>query len=471
MKAHEMKKSILIVDDEKAARYGMRMALEKDGYDVLEAGDSFSAFEMIKAENPPLVFLDVNMPRVSGIQVLEEINCLSNPPMVVIVTAYGSERIAVDAMKKGAYDYVSKPFEIDELRLIAKNIFEKHSLQEENARLRLEIDRLESMGEIIGKSRGVRDVYNRIEKVGPSDVTVLIQGESGSGKELVAKEIHKKSTRRDNSMVIMNCAALPETLIESELFGHEKGAFTGAAERRLGKFELADQGTIFLDEVGDMSPNTQAKVLRILQEQSFERLGGTETLHVDVRLISATHKDLLREIKEGRFREDLYYRLKVVEILLPPLRDRREDIILLTEKFIPFYAAKHKKSVKSISKETAKVFMRYNWPGNIRQLQNEIESAIVMASGETLETDDFSDEIKNANPNSGTFGNIDYSLPFRDAKRIAVESFERDYVSRKLKENNGNISKAAEELGMHRQSLQQKIKELNMKKECDIDEK
>ncbi len=460
-----MKKSILIVDDEKAARYGMRMALEKDGYDVMEASDSVSAFEKIKVENPPLVFLDVNMPQVSGIQILEEINRLSTPPMVVIVTAYGSERIAVDAMKKGAYDYVSKPFEIDELRLIAKKIFEKHSLQEENARLRLEINRLESMGEIVGKSRGVKEVFNRIEKAGPSDVTVLIQGESGSGKELVAKEIHKKSTRKDNPMVIMNCAALPETLIESELFGHEKGAFTGATERRLGKFELADRGTIFLDEVGDMSPNTQAKVLRILQEQSFERLGGTETLHVDVRLISATHKDLLHEIKEGRFREDLYYRLKVVEILLPPLRERREDIILLTERFIPFYAAKHKKSVKSISKEAAKIFMRYKWPGNVRQLQNEIESAIVMANSERLEIDDFSDEIKNSDTNGTTFINIDYSLSFRDAKKRAVELFERDFVSRKLKENKGNISQTAEDLGMHRQSLQQKIKELNMKQE------
>ncbi|MCP5003882.1 MAG: sigma-54-dependent Fis family transcriptional regulator [Planctomycetes bacterium] len=462
-----MNKHILIVDDEKAARYGMRMALEKDGYDVLEADDGASAFDIIKAKNPPLVFLDVNMPRVSGIQVLEEINRLSDPPMVVIVTAYGSERIAVDAMKKGAYDYVSKPFEIDELRQIAKNIFEKHSLQEENARLRMEINRLESMGEIIGKSRGVKDVFNRIEKVGPSDVTVLIKGESGSGKELVAKEIHKRSSRKDNPMVIMNCAALPETLIESELFGHEKGAFTGASERRSGKFELADRGTIFLDEVGDMSPNTQSKVLRVLQEQSFERLGGIETLHVDVRLISATHKDLLYEIKEGRFREDLYYRLKVVEILLPPLRARREDIVLLADRFIPFYAAKHKKNVQSISKETAKIFMRYNWPGNVRQLQNEIESAVVMAGGETLEIDDFSDEIKNSDTGSTSFVNIDYGLPFRDAKKIAVESFERDFVSRKLKENEGNISKTAEDLGMHRQSLQQKIRELDMKKECD----
>ena len=458
-----MKKLILIVDDEKAARFGMKLALENDGYKVVEASDGIGAFDVIKAKKPSLIFLDINMPKINGIQVLEEINHMENPPMIVIVTAYGSERVAVDAMKKGAYDYIAKPYEIDELRLIAKHAFEKLALEEENARLRSEIDRLESMGEIIGKSREMKDVYNKIEKVGPTDVTVLIQGESGSGKELVAKEIHKKSSRRNNPMIIMNCAALPETLIESELFGHEKGAFTGAAERRLGKFELADKGTIFLDEIGDMSPNTQAKVLRVLQEQKFERLGGNETLHVDVRVISATHKLLLKEIEEGRFREDLYYRLKVVEISIPPLRDRREDILLLADEFAKSFSAKYKKNIKTISSETANAFTKYNWPGNVRQLQNMIESAIVMANSETLGIYDFPDEIKNSNTFNVSFSNIDYNLPFRDAKRTVIESFEKDFLSRKLQENDGNISKAAEALDMHRQSLQHKIKELNMK--------
>ncbi|MBT3878448.1 MAG: sigma-54-dependent Fis family transcriptional regulator [Candidatus Scalindua sp.] len=454
-----MEKLILIVDDEKAARFGMRLALEKDGYNVMEASDGINAFDVIKAKKPSLVFLDINMPKINGIQVLEEINRMESPPMIVIVTAYGSERVAVDAMKKGAYDYIAKPYEIDELRLIAKHAFEKLSLEEENARLRSEIDRLGSMGKIIGRSQEMKQVFNKIEKVGPSDVTVLIQGESGSGKELVAKEIHKKSSRKNHPMIIMNCAALPETLIESELFGHEKGAFTGATERRLGKFELADKGTIFLDEIGDMSPNTQAKVLRILQEQSFERLGGTETLRVDVRLISATHKDLFKGIKEGDFREDLYYRLKVVEILLPPLRNRREDIIILTEKFIQYFSEKHRKGVKSISNEAVKYFTKYPWPGNVRELQNVIESAVVMANAETLEISDFPEEIRSSESNSS----LDYNLPFRDAKKIVVEAFERDFVSRKLAENKGNISKAAEALGMHRQSLQHKLKELNMK--------
>jgi len=454
-----MKKSILIVDDEKAARFGMKLALEKDGYNVMEASDGIEAFEIIKAKSPSLIFLDINMPKINGIQVLEEINQMKSPPMIVIVTAYGSEKVAVDAMKKGAYDYIAKPYEIDDLRLIATHAFEKLALEEENARLRSEIDRLGSRGKIVGESREMNQLFNKIEKVGPSDVTVLIQGESGSGKELVAKEIHKISSRKNRPMITMNCAALPETLIESELFGHEKGAFTGATERRLGKFELADKGTIFLDEIGDMSPNTQAKVLRVLQEQSFERLGGTETLRVDVRLISATHKDLLKEIKEGNFREDLYYRLKVVEILLPPLRNRREDIIILAENFIQYFSDKHRKNVKSISNDAVKIFTKYSWPGNVRELQNVIESAVVMANAETLEISDFPEEISNSDINRS----FDYNLPFRDAKKIVVDTFERDFVSRKLAENNGNISKTAEALGMHRQSLQQKIKDLNMK--------
>ena len=454
-----MKKLILIVDDEKAARFGMRLALEKDGYNVMEASDGIEAFEIIKAKSPSLIFLDINMPKINGIQVLEEINQMESPPMIVIVTAYGSEKVAVDAMKKGAYDYIAKPYEIDDLRLIATHAFEKLALEEENARLRSEIDRLGSRGKIVGESREMNQLFNKIEKVGPSDVTVLVQGESGSGKELVAKEIHKISSRKNRPMITMNCAALPETLIESELFGHEKGAFTGATERRLGKFELADKGTIFLDEIGDMSPNTQAKVLRVLQEQSFERLGGTETLRVDVRLISATHKDLLKEIKEGNFREDLYYRLKVVEISLPPLRNRREDIIILAENFIQYFSDKHRKNVKSISNDAVKIFTKYSWPGNVRELQNVIESAVVMANAETLEISDFPEEISNSDINRS----FDYNLPFRDAKKIVVDTFERNFVSRKLAENNGNISKTAEALGMHRQSLQQKIKDLNMK--------
>ena len=303
-------------------------------------------------------------------------------------------RLPLKAMKKGAYDYVAKPYEIDELRIIAKNAFEKISLQEENARLRLEIGRLEGLGEIIGQSEAIKEVFGRIEKVGTTDVTVLIEGESGSGKELVSREIHKRSKRRNEPLIIMNCAAVPETLIESELFGHEKGAFTGAAERRSGKFELANKGTIFLDEIGDMSISTQSKLLRVLQEQKFERLGGAETLAVDVRIISATHRDLEEEIEEGRFREDLYYRIKVVNIKIPPLRHRNEDIPLLVNRFIQYFSEKHQKRIVSISSEAMKHLISYNWPGNVRQLKNVIESAVVLANKETLDTTDLPEEIK-----------------------------------------------------------------------------
>ena len=458
------KPSILIVDDEKAARYGMKKLLEKDNYLVYEAKDGADAIQILKTQHPSLVFLDINMPQLDGMKTMEMIHAMKNPPLVVIVTAYGSEKTAVEAMKKGAYDYIAKPYEIDELRIIAKNAFEKISLQEENARLRLEIGRLEGLGEIIGQSEAIKEVFDRIEKVGTTDVTVLIEGESGSGKELVAREIHKRSKRRNEPLIIMNCAAVPETLIESELFGHEKGAFTGAAERRSGKFELANKGTIFLDEIGDMSISTQSKLLRVLQEQKFERLGGTETLAVDVRIISATHRDLEEEIEEGRFREDLYYRIKVVNIKIPPLRHRSEDIPLLVNRFIQYFSEKHQKRIASISSEAMKLLISYNWPGNVRQLKNVIESAVVLANKEILDTTDLPEEIKYPENTAVTVKNINYNLSFRDAKKILIENFERDFIKKKLEEFSGNISRTAEALDMHRQNLQQKIRELNIGK-------
>jgi len=459
------KQTVLIVDDEKAARYGMKKILQKDNYIVYEAKDGSDALQIVKTHHPGLVFLDINMPQLNGLKTLELINSTKNPPLVVIVTAYGSEKVAVEAMKKGAYDYIAKPYEIDELRIIAKNAFERLVLQEENVRLRQEIGRLEGMGELIGQSETIKDVFSKIEKVGTTDVTVLIQGESGSGKELVAREIHKRSKRNNAPFIIMNCAAVPETLIESELFGHEKGSFTGATERRLGKFELADKGTIFLDEIGDMSMNTQSKLLRVLQEQKFERLGGTETLAVDVRIISATHRDLEEEIEAGRFREDLFYRIKVVNIKLPPLRHRMEDIPLLVNRFLQYFSEKHQKRVSSISGAAMKLLTSYSWPGNIRQLKNVIESAVVLTNHEILDTADLPEEIRHPENTMANMKNIDYGLPFRDAKKIFIENFERNFIEKKLDECGGNISRAAEALDMHRQNLQQKIRELHINKE------
>lgn len=425
---------------------------------------------MIKTLRPSLVLLDINMPQLDGMKTLEMINAIPNPPLVVIVTAYGSEKIAVDAMKKGAYDYIAKPYEIDELRIIAKNAFDRLALQEENARLRIEIVRLEGMGELIGQSEAMKEVFDKIEKVGTTDVTVLIQGESGSGKELVAREIHRRSKRRNEPLIIMNCAAVPETLVESELFGHEKGAFTGAAERRLGKFELANKGTIFLDEIGDMSTSTQSKLLRILQEQKFERLGGIETLTVDTRIISATHCDLEEEIEENRFREDLYYRIKVVSIKLPPLRHRKEDIPLLVNRFLHYFSEKHQKRMASISHDAMKYLISYDWPGNVRQLKNALESAVVLSNREILDTTDLPEEIKHPGDNALPSGSIDYNLTFRDAKKILIENFERDFIKKKLEECDGNISRTAEALDMHRQNLQQKIRELRITKERNYHE-
>jgi DNA-binding NtrC family response regulator len=460
-----MKPSILIVDDEKAARYGMRKILQKDNRIIYEAKDGTGALQIIKTLQPALVFLDINMPQIDGMKVLETINTMRNPPLIVIVTAYGSEKIAVEAMKKGAYDYISKPYDIDELRIIVKNVFERLALQEENARLRIEIGRLEGMGELIGQSEPMRDVFDKIEKVGATDVTVLIQGESGSGKELVAREIHKRSKRRNEPFIIMNCAAVPETLIESELFGHEKGAFTGAAERRLGKFELADRGTIFLDEIGDMSLNTQSKLLRVLQEQRFERLGGSETLSVDVRVVSATHRYLEEAIEENKFREDLYYRIKVVNIKLPPLRYRKEDIPLLIQRFIQYFSQKHQKHIATISNEAMKLLVSYNWPGNVRQLKNVIESSLVLSDSETLDIVDLPEELNRPEDDVLILQNVNYSLSFRDAKKILIENFERDFIKKKLEECGWNISRTAEALDMHRQNLQQKMRELHINKE------
>ncbi|MDR4507167.1 MAG: sigma-54 dependent transcriptional regulator [Candidatus Brocadiaceae bacterium] len=457
-------RSILIVDDEKAARYGMKKILQKDNYTVHEAEDGATALRMINTMHPTLVFLDINMPQLDGMKTLEIIREMERPPLVVIVTAYGSEKIAVEAMKKGAYDYISKPYEMDELRIIAKNAFEKLALKEENVRLRLEIVRLEGMGELLGQSKAMKNVYNTIEKVVTTDVTVLIQGESGSGKELVSREIHQRSRRRNEPFIIMNCAAVPETLVESELFGHEKGAFTGAMERRLGKFELANHGTIFLDEIGDMSISTQSKLLRVLQEQKFERLGGNETLSVDVRVISATHRDLEEEIEEGRFRKDLYYRIKVVNITLPPLRQKKEDIPLLTNRFIHYFTEKHQKNIESISPEAMKVLLSYHWPGNVRQLKNAIESAVVLTNNKILGIDDLPEEIRQSENHFVPPHISGQALSFRDAKRFVIENFERDFIKRKLDENGGNISQTAEALDMHRQNLQQKMRELNITK-------
>ncbi len=463
---------ILIIDDEEAARYGMARALKN--YSVAEAGSVDEARRAIANARPDLMLLDINLPGVSGLDYLRELSATENPPPVVMITAHGNERTAVEAVKAGAYDYLAKPFEVDELRLVVKNALETSGLRQENERLKAELKAVRGVGDLLGASDRMRRIYDLINKVAATDVTVLIHGESGTGKELVARAIHEQSAHRRGDFIAMNCAALPSELIESELFGHEKGAFTGAAGQRKGKFELANGGTIFLDEIGDMSLPTQAKLLRVLEERKVERLGGSYSIPVDVRVVSATNRDLVKAVADDKFRADLYYRLRVVQMDLPPLRDRREDIPLLAESFLQTYGKRYGLKCSEISADAMKRLLAYDWPGNVRELRNAIERSVVLADGKSLKSDDLPEEIKSAKPapsKSVSFGRepqapaVDASMlqvPFLDDFREARREFERAYIERCLIETGGNVTRAAEKVGMHRQSLQQKLKDLGL---------
>lgn len=457
------KPQLLIVDDEPASRYGIKKALAQFRFNITEAADGKQALEKITQLNPDLVILDLNLPSIDGLSVLSEAGKGNHTPLTIVITAYGSEKIAVEAMKKGAYDYIAKPYDIDELRLVIARALESLQLKEENLQLKRELQRHTGFGKIIGQSTGMRKVFDLTDKVSQSDITVLIQGESGTGKELVAREIHERSARHNKPFITMNCAALPENLIESELFGHEKGAFTGAVKQRKGKFELAQEGSIFLDEIGDMSLNTQSKVLRVLQERKFERLGGSETLEVDVRIISATHKDLMSEIEKGNFRQDLYYRLKVIDIIIPPLRERKEDIPSLAEHYIQEFSVKHNKKVEGVDPVAMKQMTDFHWPGNVRQLVNILERALVLASGPVLKLEDLPEELHTRSGFSEGLLDELLHLPFKQAKHKITSHFMKEYLSRKLQENDGNITHTAAELGIHRQSLQSMMRRLGIK--------
>jgi DNA-binding NtrC family response regulator len=393
-------------------------------------------------------------------------------PVVIIVTAHGSERTAVQAIKLGAFDYLAKPFDVDELRILVKNAIDTHSLRAENAKLRRELAAPGTFGRLIGSSPAMRTIYSLIEKVAPTDVNVLLTGESGTGKEMVAREIHSRSRNPQGPIVSVNCAAMPGELIESELFGHEKGAFTGAAGRRVGKFEAANGGTLFLDEIGDMSLSTQAKVLRAIEEKTFQRLGSNETISTEARIISATNKPLESEVEAGKFREDLFYRLCVVRMNLPPLRDRKTDIPALTHSFCDRFSLAYKGAPLKVSKEALKVLLDYSWPGNARQLRNCIERAVVLTDTEEIKIDSLPEEVlvdqnrPRTNTKSQEGITVPHSLDFRSAKK----EFERQYVEHSLDLAGGNVTRAAAALGMHRQSLQHKIKELGLSKRFVLDE-
>ena len=450
--------SILIIDDEGASRFGLRKALSKQ-FEIHEASNGKEGLSLARKIEPDIVITDMVMPEMDGMELLTNIKKLEFDPIVIFITAYGNERVAVDAMKSGAYDYIAKPFELDELKLIVRNASEKVRLRKENITLRRQLEVLHEGKKLIGESNTFRKVLELTDKASAVDITVLIRGESGTGKELIALAIHENSSRASNNFITFNCATLPLELIESELFGHEKGAFTGATSSRKGKFEAADTGTIFLDEIGDMAAETQAKVLRVLQEGTFEPLGSTETRKADVRIVSATNKDLEKGIEDGWFRSDLYYRINVVQIELPPLRERREDIPLLIDHFINLFNSKHSKKVESVTSDATSMLINSDWKGNVRQLMNVIEKAVALSESSVLTLTDFELTLPHAKKTST---GSDRSLSFQEEKREIIDSFEREYFISALIEHKGNISRTAEEIGIRRQYLQDKLKKLDI---------
>ncbi len=455
---------LLVVEDERAIQLALSGLFRKEGHEVEVASDGTEALARLRAEPWDLVLTDLALGRgPGGLDVLRAARELRPEAAVVMITAHGSEKLAVAAMKAGAEDYVPKPFDNDELRLVVQRALERTRLAREHRMLLERIGRDVGFGNLIGSGAAMRKVFETIEKVAETDLTVLVRGESGTGKELVAQALHHRSPRRGRPFVAVNCAAISRELVESELFGHEKGAFTGADKMRTGRFEQAHGGTLFLDEIGDMAPETQAKVLRVLQERSFERVGGTRPLDVDVRVVAATHRDLEAEVKRGRFREDLYYRLRVVEIALPPLRQRPEDVPALADRFLDQIAQRLGRERRRLSVAALARLARDPWPGNVRELRNVLEQAAVLAAGEVLDEADLrlADEPP---PGRGTVLAGD-GLPFSDAKRRATEDFERTYLLAALRENGGNVSRTAAAIGMVRQSLQQKIRELDLRAE------
>ncbi|MDZ7331381.1 MAG: sigma-54 dependent transcriptional regulator [candidate division KSB1 bacterium] len=446
-----MNGNILIIDNEKRMCGVLKAALEMDQHQVEVAYDGETGLSKFKRGEFDVVITDLKMPGKDGIAVLEEVKKLSPDTEVILMTAYATAQTAVEAMRKGAYDYLIKPFEMVEMKLKVKQILEKKQLAIENLDLKSKLRDKYSLRNIVGQSEAMQQVYRMVEKVAPRDATVLIRGESGTGKELIAQAIHQLSPRAERAFIAVNCAALPETLLESELFGHEKGAFTGAEKQKRGRFELAAGGTIFLDEIGDISPATQAKLLRVLQNKEINRLGGEETISVDVRTIAATNRNLEELIKQGQFREDLYYRLNVFPIVLPPLRDRREDIPDLVMHFLK----KYNQPADKILPSTMKALMNYHWPGNIRELENIIERMIILAGDDPISPELLPPQIK------GYLDVQDSPLIHIPDTGLSIDAVEKQLIQQALKKASGNKSKAAKLLGITRRRLYSMMERLN----------
>ena len=453
---------ILIIDDEKSMRDFLSIMLNKEGYEVHVASNGTDAVKSIQMEIFDLVITDVKMPQVDGMGVLRTIKDLSPETVVIMITAYATTETAVEAMKLGAYDYITKPFKVDEIKLVIQKALEKHSLRKENVLLRREIASRAAFENFIGKSAPMQRVFTTIQQVADTKSTILITGESGTGKELVARALHFSSSRRNKPFVTVNCGALPETLLESELFGYMKGAFTGAVSNKQGLFETANGGTIFLDEISATSASLQIKLLRVIQEREFKRVGGTAEIRVDVRVIAASNRDLMNEVGKGAFREDLFYRLNVIPIQLPPLRDRKEDIPLLVEHFLTKFARREgaRMVVKTIGKEALRMLIEYAWPGNVRELENTLERIIILAPGNSITPEHIPDSITNAQhrqelclsdiPDCG----IDIEVLLAQA--------EKDLLEKALAKAGGVKTEAARLLGLSFRSFRHRLQKYEM---------
>ena len=452
--------TILVVDDEKNYLLVLSAVLEEEGYEVLTAQGGHEALEIQKSSDLDLILTDMKMPAMDGIELLENIKRLDPDLPVIMMTAHGTIDKAVEAMQKGAYSYILKPFDNERLTIYVKKAVSLFQIVKENRQLRETVESQYRFGNFIGKSKPMRDVFEMIRKVAPSNATVLIEGESGTGKELVAKSIHFNSPRRDKSFIAVNCSALAESLLESELFGHEKGAFTGAVARKKGRFELADHGTLFLDEIGELSQNLQVKLLRVLQEKTFELVGGTRPITADIRVIAATNKTLKEEMISGRFRKDLFYRLNVVRIGLPPLKQRKEDIRLLVNHFIDKYAPERKVDipVKGVDQEVDRLFFDYNWPGNVRELENLIERVMILSPNDTIQVADLPMDFKDNVHNALHLGGI----PSDASLYETLATIEKAMIERALKMADNVQAHAAAMLGIGKSGLNQKIKKYNL---------
>jgi two-component system response regulator HydG len=447
-----MKQKILIVDDELSHRQMLEAVLSTEGYEIQQAEDGESAIKAIEERFYDLILMDVRMRGVGGIEASKKIKEISPGIPIIIMTAYASVNTAVDALKSGAYDYLTKPLDIDELKILVDKALRHRQLEQENLYLKEQLRDRFNFSNIIGRSLEMKKLLETVALVAPTEATVLILGESGTGKELIANAVHQNSPRKDRPFIEVNCAALPETLLESELFGHEKGAFTGATTRRQGRFHLAHKGSIFLDEIAEMSSTTQAKILRVLQEREFEPVGSSETVKVDTRIIAATNKNLQERIKEGRFREDLYYRINVVSLSVPALRERSNDIPLLVDFFLKQYAEKNRRLVKGFTPKAMDLLMRHDWLGNVRELENVVERSVILARGDMITPSEFPNIIQELDLESKET-NIDLT-PGRTLKDV-----ERDMIIRTLEETGGNRTHSAKILGISRRTLQLKLKE------------